>query len=146
MKAIHSINYLAQATIRQLKSMCSGKGISKLMWGKVWSNMTKAELIIALRRYFTIIAACPQKAAWSLLQHSKRISAQWANAECWVSYIGCRTEQEAYKMLQWLLDNRCEWALVRKSKRSEFPLELKVWGMPRDLLRTLVLRDRASAI
>ena len=74
MKTILNRSHLASKTIRQLKAMASGKGISKARYGKPWSAICKAELVQALSDYHRVVNSAPKTRHWTTTQETPRIS------------------------------------------------------------------------
>jgi hypothetical protein len=149
MKTILNRTHLESLSIRQLKAMALGKGISKARYGKPWSVMTKAELVQALSDYHRVMNSAPKSSHWQTTQVSKRINTTSADGQLWTACIGFATQQEANRFFYWLLP-QCSWALVRQGERTGSVWEVKVWGMSQALLDELIVRDtpkvKASAL
>jgi hypothetical protein len=140
MKNIMNRAHLEGLSIRKLKAIASGKGITKARYGKSWSSMTKNELVQALSDYHRIMASSPTSRNWQTTQASKRINTTSADGKLWTTCIGFETQAQAYRFFYWLLP-QCSWALVRKGERTRSLYELKVWGMSQALLNELITRD-----
>ena len=145
MKTIFDRSHLASKTIRQLKAMASGKGISKARYGKPWSAMTKAELVQALSDYHRVMDSAPKTRHWTTTQETPRISTTRADGHLWTACIGFQTQQEANRFCYWALP-RCSWALVRQGERTLSAYEVKVWGMSQALLDELIARDTPKVV
>jgi hypothetical protein len=149
MKTILNRAYLESKTIRQLKAMASGKGISKARYGKPWSDMTKAELVQAISDYHRVMNSAPKSSYWQTMQETPRINTTRADGHLWTACIGFKSQQEANRFYYWLLP-QCSWALVRQGERTGSVWEVKVWGMSHALLDELIARDtpkvKASAL
>ena len=141
MKTILNRAHLESKTIRQLKAMASGKGISKARYGKPWSAMCKAELVQALSDYHRVMDSAPKSRNWTTTQETPRISTTRADGQLWTACIGFQTQQEANRFCYWALP-RCSWALVRQGERTGNVWEVKVWGMSQALLDELIARDK----
>ena len=141
MKTILNRSHLASKTIRQLKAMASGKGISKARYGKPWSAICKAELVQALSDYHRVVNSAPKTRHWTTTQETPRISTTRADGHLWTACIGFKIQQEANRFCYWVL-SRCSWALVRQGEQTLSAWEVKVWGMSQELLDELIARDK----
>jgi hypothetical protein len=151
-------------TIRQLKALASkinkqlGQVIVKALFGKVMSNMTKAELIHAI---WSVRTCQNQTVVYSseLVAVSNRIyefnyCGGAPGYDHWISYFGFNktsegsAEQNAERFRQWLLKNgHCRLAALRKSDRLSkfgFEFEVKVWGIKNNIFDCLVKKGKKS--
>jgi hypothetical protein len=140
MKNIMNRAHLEGLSIRHLKQLASGKGITKAGYGKPWSDMCKTELVQALSDYHRIMTSAPTSRNWQTIQPTNRINTTSADGQPWTTCIGFETQAQAYRFFYWLLP-QCSWALVRKGERTGSPYEVKVWGMSQALLDELITRD-----
>lgn len=149
--SIRTEESLALLNIRQLKVVASmmnsqmGVVISKSRFGKVYSNMTKAELINAIWYVRRLILCVPQ-GKWSLSELSTRIHAQFCNGIQHVVYFGFDKETDANKFYYWLNSDKSFSSLsaIRPADRLKsmgFNFEVKVWGIDSTLLTKLIARD-----
>ena len=145
MKTVFDRSHLESKTIRQLKAMASGKGISKARYGKPWSAMTKAELVQALSDYHRVMDSAPKSRNWTTTQETPRISTTHADGHLWTACIGFETQQEANRFCHWVLSH-CSWALVRQGERTGCAWEVKVWGLSHILLNELIARDTPKVL
>lgn len=161
---IKTVEDLKALTIRQLKSLASrinkelGQVIVKALFGKVMSNMTKAELISAI----DAVRVCRNKTevySSELVAVTNRIYEYnyvgvVPGYDHWITYFGfnksCEgsAEQNAERFRQWLLKNRyCRLAAIRKSDRLSrfgFEWEVKVWGIKNNIFDCLVKKEKKS--
>ena len=165
-------------TIRQLKALASkinkqlGQVIVKALFGKVMSNMTKAELIHAI---WSVRTCQNQTVVYSseLVAVSNRIyefnyCGGAPGHDHWITYFGFNkssegnAEQNAERFRQWLLKNgHCRLAAIRwrheidetgnlkpnKSFRlspDKFEFEVKVWGIKNNIFDCLVKKGKKS--
>ena len=161
---IKRIEDLKVLTIRQLKALASrinkelGQVIVKALFGKVMSNMTKAELINAI---WTVKVCRNQTAMYDseLIAISNRIyefnyCSGAPGYDHWITYFGFNkssegsAEQNAERFRQWLLKNgHCRLAAIRKSDRLSkfgFEFEVKVWGIKNSIFDKLVTKERKA--
>ena len=103
MKTILDRVHLESKTIRQLKAMASGKGISKARYGKPWSAMNKAELVQAISDYHRVVNSALKTRHWQTTQETPRISTTRADGHLWTACIGFMTQQEANRFCYWAL-------------------------------------------
>lgn len=158
---IKRIEDLKILTIRQLKALASrinkelGQLIVKALFGKVMSNMTKAELIHAIDSV-RVCRAQTQMRDSTLIAVSNRI---YEYNRCdgapgslhWITYFGFNktsegnAEQNAERFRQWLLKNKyCRLAAIRKSDRLKdfgFEFEVKVWGIKNNIFDLIVSKE-----
>ena len=170
------IEDLKVLTIRQLKALASkvnkqlGQIIVKSLFGKVMSNMTKAELIHAI---WSVRTCQNQTVVYSseLVAISNRIyefnyCSGAPGYDHWITYFGFNktsegsAKQNAERFRQWLLKNgHCRLAAIRwrneidektgeikpnKSFRlssDKFEFEVKVWGIRNDIFDKLVIKE-----
>lgn len=149
--SIRTEESLALLSIRQLKVVASmmnsqmGVVISKSRFGKVYSNMTKAELINAIWYVRRLILCAPQ-GKWSLSELSARIHAQFCNGIQHVVYFGFDKETDANKFYYWLNSDKSfsKLSAIRPADRLKsmgFNFEVKVWGIDSTLLTKLIAKD-----
>lgn len=161
---IKRIEDLKALTIRQLKALASrinkqlGQVIVKALFGKVMSNMTKAELINAIWS----VKVCRNQTAMydsELVAISNRIyefnyCSGAPGYDHWIAYFGFNkssegsAEQNAERFRQWLLKNgHCRLAAIRKSDRLSkfgFEFEVKVWGIKNNIFDRLVEKEKRT--
>lgn len=161
---IKRIEDLKALTIRQLKALASrinkelGQLIVKALFGKVMSNMTKAELINAIWS----VKVCRNQTAMydsELVAISNRIyefnyCSGAPGYDHWITYFGFNkssegsAEQNAERFRQWLLKNgHCRLAAIRKSDRLSkfgFEFEVKVWGIKNNIFERLVEKEKRT--
>ena len=158
------IEDLKALTIRQLKALASkvnkqlGQVIVKALFGKVMSNMTKAELIHAI---WSVRTCQNQTVVYSseLIAVSNRIyefnyCGGAPGHDHWITYFGFNktsegsAKQNAERFRQWLLKNgHCRLAAIRKSDRLSkfgFEFEAKVWGIKNNIFDCLVNKEKKS--
>lgn len=149
--SIRTEESLALLSIRQLKVVASmmnsqmGVVISKSRFGKVYSNMTKAELINAIW-YVRRLVICAPQGKWNLSELSTRIHAQFCNGIQHVVYFGFDKETDANKFYYWLNSDKSFSSLsaIRPADRLKsmgFNFEVKVWGIDSTLLTKLIAKD-----
>ena len=176
---IKRIEDLQVLTIRQLKALASkinkqlGQVIVKALFGKVMSNMTKAELIHAI---WSVRICQNQTVVYSseLVAVSNRIyefnyCGGAPGHDHWITYFGFNkssegnAEQNAERFRQWLLKNKhCRLAAIRwrneidkktgeikpnKSFRlpsDKFEFEIKVWGIKNNIFNCLIAKEKKS--
>lgn len=65
------------------------------------------------------------------------------DGEVWTTYCGFEDQSLAEGFRDWLLDNnKCAWAAIRTpAERVSQPIECKVWGLDRGVLRNLQGKD-----
>jgi hypothetical protein len=164
---IKRIEHLQVLNIRQLKALASkinkqlGQVIVKAKFGKVMSNMTKAEIIHAIWSVKTcqnqtamydseLVAVCDRIYEFNYCSGAP-------GCDHWITYFGFskssegNAEQNAERFRQWLLKNgHCRLAAIRKSNRLSkfgFEFEVKVWGISNrifDLIVSKELRNREA--
>lgn len=161
---VRRIEDLKALTIRQLKALASrinkelGQVIVKALFGKVMSNMTKAELINAIWS----VKVCRNQTAMydsELVAISNRIyefnyCSGAPGYDHWITYFGFNkssegsAEQNAERFRQWLLKNgHCRLAAIRKSDRLSkfgFEFEVKVWGIKNNIFDRLVEKEKRT--
>jgi hypothetical protein len=161
---VKRIEDLKALTIRQLKALASrinkelGQVIVKALFGKVMSNMTKAELINAIWS----VKVCRNQTAMydsELVAISNRIyefnyCSGAPGYDHWISYFGFNkssegsAEQNAERFRQWLLKNgHCRLAAIRKSDRLSkfgFEFEVKVWGIKNNIFDRLLEKEKRT--
>lgn len=130
----------ASMTIRELKKLCAGKGLTKAVFGKSWSRMTKAELVEALTQWEQATQPVP-KGVWNRRLLTTRISVSECNGQPWTVRIGFASEQKANLFYEWVLPY-CRWAVACKPKQTACPVEIKVWGLSEEVLNKLVAKER----
>jgi hypothetical protein len=161
---IKRIEDLQVLTIRQLKALASrinkelGQVIIKALFGKVMSNMTKAELIYAINSV-RICRSQTKVYSSELVAVSNRIYeynyvGTVPGYDHWITYFGFNkssegsAEQNAERFRQWLLKNgHCRLAAIRKSDRLKkfgFEFEVKVWGVKNSIFDKLVIKEKKS--
>lgn len=149
--SIRTEESLALLSIRQLKVIASmmnnqmGVVISKAKFGKIYSNMTKAELINAIW-YVRRLVLCAPQGKWSLSELSGRIHAQFCDGIQHVVYFGFDKETDANKFYYWLNSDKSFSTLsavrpVDRLKSMGFNFEVKVWGIDSTLLAKLIAKD-----
>lgn len=173
---VKRIEDLKALTIRQLKALASrinkelGQVIVKALFGKVMSNMTKAELIDAIWS----VKVCRNQTAMydsELVAISNRIyefnyCSGAPGYDHWITYFGFNkssegsAEQNAERFRQWLLKNgHCRLAAIRwrneldkatgqlkpnssfRIPSDKFEFEVKVWGIKNTIFDKLVIKE-----
>lgn len=176
---IKRIEDLKALTIRQLKALASkinkqlGQVIVKALFGKVMSNMTKAELINAIWS----VKVCRNQTAMydsELVAISNRIyefnyCSGAPGYDHWITYFGFNkssegsAEQNAERFRQWLLKNgHCRLAAIRwrneldkatgqlkpnssfRIPSDKFEFEVKVWGIKNNIFDRLVEKEKRT--
>lgn len=157
---------LKSLSIRQLKCLASkinselGQVIVKAKFGKVMSDMTKAELVDAIwsvrvvqmqtRTYDTTLhETSPRIFEFNMVYGAP-------GSEHWISYFGFNADengnakQNAERFRTAILSkNLCHLAAIRKSERLSsfgFEYEVKVWGLKNKIFENLVAKDKARQV
>lgn len=160
--AFKKIEQLQILTIRQLKALAQkinrelGQVIVKARFGKVMSNMTKAELVDAIwsvrvcqmqtRSYdITLVKASLRIYEYNMVNGAP-------GSQHWISYFGFNSDKEGTAQQNAerfrtaiLKKGLCHLAAIRKADRLAkhgFEWEVKVWGIKNSIFESLVEKDK----
>jgi len=136
-------------TIRQLKAEVSklhkemGAVVTKAAFKKRAADMTKSLLAKAMNFVQGVLDKAPRTYRWSEVIESRRITTSRADGKIWCTFFGFANEYDANRFYYWLFKKpgRCTMAAVRRSKSTDCPFEVKVWGVDPDVLARAIRKD-----
>lgn len=131
--------------IRQLKLVASainaqeGLIISKAQFGKSLSNMTKAELQLAVWHWRACLMDCPKAPQPEWVDNVQgNVAYTCVYGAVWTVSVGFETEQQAYKFYREVLTKKwCRMACLRSGKRTGCLWEVKLWDIKTELMQLL---------